>query len=144
MEVRLYQNYSAPNVLDKDIRLIQTMTGTIKEGTSIKDPSILIAGSLPILANYAYIPEFNRYYHIIDVMAERGNLFRVTMHVDVLESFKGYIKSAEVIAERSTSDYNLMLRDMAAIQQANCSYKVQRFGSFAFDKSAGKYILGVV
>lgn len=51
----------------------------------------------PSSYNYAYIPEFGRYYFISDMVHVSKGLWRISMQVDVLESFKNYILDLGVI-----------------------------------------------
>lgn len=75
--------------------------GTLKEETSIINPVVLMELENPALYNYAYIPEFNRYYFITDMVAVRNGLWRLSMHVDVLESFKTSLMNVDVILSDS-------------------------------------------
>ena len=88
-----------------------TLTGTLKEESSIVDPVILIEKDNPIEANYAYIAEFNRYYYIKDITSVKTGLWRVTMHTDVLKTFSEGILNSPCIVAKSSSRFNLYLND---------------------------------
>lgn len=144
MTIDFYQNYDALNVMRKHIIKITTLSGNVRESVSILTPSILINGVLPLNVNYCYIPEFGRYYFIRDIIAEGSNLYRIELKNDALMSFAPFIDSAPCIAERSSNNYDVMLVDSKAIPKATNKWNCQRVGTFSFDKSNGKYVLGVV
>ena len=113
MNLVLYNNISEPHSLYKSITELATLTGTLREQSSIIDPVFHLSdidnyvGSM----NYAYIPEFGRYYFIKNIESVRKNLWRVTMHVDVLFTYRDEIKNNSAIIERNEIDYDLKLND---------------------------------
>lgn len=62
-------------------------------------------------ANYVYIPEFNRYYFINDIISIRTNMWRLNMHVDVLMSYKNQIKQMNAFVNRNEFIYDEMVKD---------------------------------
>ena len=61
--------------------------------------------------NYAYIPEFKRYYFITNIESVRNNVWRVSFHVDVLFTYREQIKRNSAIIERNENQYDLKLND---------------------------------
>ena len=57
-------------------------------------------------ANYVYIPDFNRYYFINDITSVRQNLWRLSLHVDVLMSYKKEINNTYAFISRNEFDYD--------------------------------------
>ena len=113
MNIVLYTNASEINAVDKNITELTTLTGTLREQSSIIDPIITISdideyiGSM----NYAHIPEFNRYYFITNVESVRKNLWKVSFHVDVLFTYRDAIRANSAIIERNENEYDLKLND---------------------------------
>ena len=64
-----------------------------------------------LAANYAYIPEFNRYYFINDIISVRKNIWQLVMNVDVLMSFKNEIKNTNAFISRNEYDYDSDIYD---------------------------------
>lgn len=62
-------------------------------------------------ANYAYIPLFNRYYVINDIISIRNNIWRLNMSVDVLMSYKKEIRNLYAFVTRNEFDYNKYIKD---------------------------------
>lgn len=67
--------------------------------------------NFPFLKNYAYIPDFNRYYFVVDIVSVRSGLWLFKLKCDVLMSFKDDIYDLECIVARNETTYNLMLSD---------------------------------
>lgn len=113
MTITLCSNISEYNAVNKSIIELTTLTGTLREESSIIDPVITVSdiddyvGSM----NYAYIPEFNRYYFITNVESVRDNLWRISFHVDVLFTYRAEIESNHAIIERNEIQYDLKLND---------------------------------
>lgn len=103
MQILLYNWAGDPRVIDKPLTAEPnlTLTGTLREECRIEAPSILIQAD-PRGQNYAYIPEFNRYYFIEDITAERNAAFRLDLRVDVLKSFASRILALNVHGIRSS------------------------------------------
>lgn len=112
-QIVLQTNNSEKNKLDKDLVAISTVSGTLKNETSIIDPVILIEGNLAALVNcnYITIPTFGRSYFITNIRSIRNNLVEVSAHVDVLSSFSSQIRSNVAIVHRQENRWNLYLND---------------------------------
>ena len=106
MEIVLYQNVSEPNVVTKFIAEVTTLTGSLREASSVTNPVIRVEMSNPVTANYAYISEFSRYYYINDIVCLRTNLWELHLRVDVLMSFASGIKASMAIVEETTLEGN--------------------------------------
>lgn len=113
MNLILYRNISETNAVNKSLTELVTLTGTLRNESSIIDPVILVSDidSYTPLMNYAYIPEFNRYYFIRNIESVRKNLWRLSMHVDVLYTYSEQIRANRAIIERNEIQYDLKLND---------------------------------
>lgn len=113
MNIVLYQNSSENNAINKNLTELETLFGSLREESSIINPVINIAHIDEYISsmNYAYIPEFNRYYFITDVESVRAGLWRVSFHVDVLYTYREQIKNNNAIIERNEIEYDLKLND---------------------------------
>lgn len=134
MNIILYSNFSDKNVMDKNISLIKTLTGTLRENCSIINPTISIEGLTAeelTKANYAYIPDFGRYYYINNIILKK-NLYELQMHVDVLMSFKDSIRLNNAVISRQQKSYNLYLRDGVFKCEAGDIIQIKQF-SDGFD-----------
>lgn len=113
MDAWLYNNNSDANKLGKDLRVLtKTFPCTFKEDTTMEQPELIFNSAPEVLdANYLWLGEpFNRYYFITNKTASQGKMY-IKCDVDVLMSFKGDIENLQVIAERSSSNYDIMQID---------------------------------
>lgn len=143
--VKFIYNNEPMNKISKSVNNeIMTLEGTLREESSIVDPVILVECSNPITANYAYIAAFNRYYFIRDISAFRSykdenenmhNLWRITMHTDVLKTFaEGILGSPCIVAKTGGNDFNLYLPDPNYKRQQNDRYGFVEFpNGFNYD-----------
>lgn len=90
---------------------VVTLSGSLRESTSILSPSIRIEYDNPTAFNYCHIEEFGRYYFVDDVTIERTNLLTLHLAVDVLESFKKEILKQNVIIQTNENNNSKYLPD---------------------------------
>lgn len=105
MTISLYVNTSEKEKLDKSLSNKTELNGYLKQGSSVVIPIITIQITNPSLYNYAYIPQFHRYYFITDTVNVRNNIWELHMHVDSLSSFKSEIRANKAIIERIEKKY---------------------------------------
>ena len=111
MNILLYKTTNANNDLNKTISNKVELVGALRDAPSIIAPSILIQSN-PIGYNYAYIPEFGRYYYIKNITAFRKGAYIVDLKCDVLMSFKEEILHMSGIVSRLTSGDEYANRDI--------------------------------
>lgn len=98
MYIRLFKNTSEANRIGKTLTAENEFTGCrLKDATSIMTPEVLLETENPAEYNYMYIPQFNRYYFITDMVSVRNGLWSIKGTVDVLETYKTEIKALHVI-----------------------------------------------
>lgn len=84
----------------------------LKDGVSLTNPVLLIRGSqFDIGYNYCYIPKWSRYYFVNNIKINTGNVFEVSLSVDVLASFKNDILAGTAYVRRSESHGSLYVPD---------------------------------
>ena len=108
MEVRFYYNQSDDRVINK--RLIEDgkniYTGVPRDEISIMNPIIRFESDSILRYNYAYIPELQRYYSVVDRTAYRQGVWDVTFAVDVLMSFRADISDLYVVVDKQSMPIN--------------------------------------
>lgn len=140
MTIKLYNNTSPGNYVNKVITEVETLTGYLRDSSSITDPTFILERSNPTGFNYAYIPEFERYYFVTGISSDATNLVAVACHVDVLMTYKEQIKQMRAVIRRQEFNYNLMLDDNIFKAYANPKFKLRKFPNSFNDFS---YILAV-
>lgn len=103
MDVIFYYNMSDDRVLNKYIVTGETFSGVLRDSSSVMTPIIRFEKSGVLRYNYAYIPEFERYYSITDKTVYRDGIWDVSFEVDVLMSFRNDISNLNVIVDKQTS-----------------------------------------
>lgn len=142
MQIILYKNNSEPERFTKTLSGSLTLSGTVRGETNVINPEILIEGSpedFPSDYNYAYIPEFERYYFINEVTAFRNNVTVLFMHVDVLMSFKDEILSNSAMVDKQALAGNMYLNDGSWMHESREFYTIKSFQNGFNDD--GEYIL---
>ena len=137
MELVLYKTTDENSKLEKTLSEEISLVGALRDASSIIAPSILIQSN-PIGYNYAYVPQFGRYYYIKNITAYRKGAYIVDLKCDVLMSFKNEIKELSGVVSRLTSGSPYADRDVL------CSVKEEHrridFPETPFTKD-GSYIL---
>lgn len=109
----IQNNKSEQNKLDKTLVTITTLSGELKQETSIIDPVFVVEGNLSDFrnSNYCTISTFNRSYFINNIKSVRNNLIELSCHVDVLSTYKTAIRNNMAICKRQENYWNLYLND---------------------------------
>ena len=111
MNILLYKTTNANNDLNETISDKVELVGTLRDASSVIAPSILIQSN-PIGYNYAYIPEFGRYYYIKNITAFRKGAYIVDLKCDVLMTFREEILNMSGIVSRLTDGAAYATRDI--------------------------------
>lgn len=97
---------------------------TIKSGSGILHPTIsLDLGKVsdPSQYNYAYIPDFDRYYFIEEWYFDRA-LWTASLKVDVLATYKTEIGSSNLYVMRCASEHDGSIIDTLYPTKSGCSF----------------------
>lgn len=114
MTVEFYMNNSAENVINKNIVLVATATGVLKNDSDVLSPEIIVDGDIQSFinnVNYVRVVEFNRFYYLKSFNLNNKQLFTLSLECDVLYSFRGYIRENSGIIARNANSWNLYLND---------------------------------
>ena len=144
IEVKLYQNYSDPYKVHKNISLIATVQCEVTEEQEADSLELLLDMKNDIKQfNYCYIEKYGRYYFCTPKIVN-GNQMRLICESDPLSSFWSSMASSPCIAERSTSHPNANLTDEMLPFKPQPIY-IRRTLSTGFTptSSGGCYILTV-
>lgn len=104
MEIRLYNNVSDNRAIRKKLLNEFSLSGTLRDSCSLIEPVINIESSNVLRFNYAYIPDFQRYYFVKEIINLRKNIWTLELEVDPLMSFKGDILALQVVVDKQSSD----------------------------------------
>ena len=145
MEVILYKNSSENNVIGKSLVQIKSVECNLKNDVSVVNPTLVLSYTDSILdSNYCFIPKFNRYYFIDEIIPITGDRSIIKCRVDVLESFKDDIKSLtaiinkqETIADKFIDDGSWIVENKDFLQSYNFSNGFNDNGEFILITAGG-------
>lgn len=98
MKLKIYNNNSNVNVINKNITLINELDFNLKSDNSILQPILILKNYIG--GNYCYIDEFKRYYYINDVRLLTGGLYELHLNVDVLMTYKDAIINNPITTQK--------------------------------------------
>lgn len=142
MNITLYKTSSERHRLSKVLTNSVSKTNChILDGTSITDPVVVIGYDASLLSHsYAYISDFGRYYFITNIEVLPGQEMRLSLHVDVLMTYKDQIKACNARVTRSQSNYDPMISDNLIINKVNTNITQRKIGS-GFTRTNQYYVL---
>lgn len=122
MNIKLCSSTSEIVAINKDITIIDDVSATIKGALSVENPVLILQYKSDIQSNvnYVYIPEYNRYYFVTDIINLTGGRYELHCKVDVLMSFKDYILNLSCIIDKQSSkdNANMYLDDGSFVVQS--------------------------
>lgn len=130
MDIYLYRcaddNHTIPKHLDDELKI----SGYLRNATDFANPVIQFEMGLSDIYNYAYIPDFGRYYYLSPPVSVRNGLIEYTGRIDVLQSWYKDFMYSPMIAGRSDSTYNKYLPDTSRKLEQQTQNQYVRLGSF--------------
>lgn len=129
MNVLLYSTSSEKNKLSKALGTALTKTGHLTEQISVISPVLRLAYDSAILSkNYAYIESFGRYYFIENMVTDNQEIV-LSLHVDVLMTYKDAIKNSNSRIIRSQSNFDKFIPDEMIVNKTNTRTYQRKIGS---------------
>lgn len=102
MDVIFYYNQSDERVINKHILKGLTFTGVPRDELNVMNPIIRFECDGILRYNYAYVPELQRYYSVVERISVADGVWDVQFSVDVLMSFRADIMSLSVIVDKQS------------------------------------------
>ena len=108
MKVEFYSTKNDRKKINKVIggKIGESNSVIIKDMTSIITPILELTASTVgnwSIVNYAYIPEFGRYYFVDNVELEHDGLVAISLSIDVLKTYAENLMSTQFMIARSES-----------------------------------------
>lgn len=128
MRIELYVNSSDNNVIAPSLTSLGSIDGHLRGSCNVLSPIINFKYAEMLKnANYMYIPEFGRYYHIVNKTYD-GNEIIVNGNVDVLKTYATDIKNSFATVTR-TNKGSLYIPDARISNTAQHNIQVRKLGS---------------
>lgn len=106
MVIKLYKTTDTNNTINKTLSNETEYTIKFKGVADIKNPVVLLTSETFLNFNYAYIPDFERFYFINNIEINPNKIYTLNLSVDVLESFKNDILSSKGMITKQTNINN--------------------------------------
>ena len=115
MVITLYQYNGKRNAINKTLTNGVNVDGTIKDVTNVITPQIRFRTKQNLqnvrTFNYVYIAALNRYYFVVNCEIQSGEVFILSLRVDVLKSYENAILASTVtITERENANKYISTR----------------------------------
>lgn len=130
MEIITYSLTEDGHHIPKHYTPVGTLTGSVRDAVDIENPTIRVDHVSADTFNYIYVPEFNRYYYVLDRIQVRTGITDLICHVDVLESFYRQFIYSPIIVARSDSTYNKYIPDSERVFQQDTIHQYVNIGRF--------------
>lgn len=104
MELKLFQNKSSENTINKDLTLITTKNINLKQSTNLYQTFLVFKNDgITDYSKINYAKMLNKFYFVSHETIQNNSLIRLNLKEDVLETYKDNIlnSSADII-EKST------------------------------------------
>lgn len=106
MIMKMYNTSDSNNTINKTLSNETEYEIKLKSEADIKTPVVVLHSDNIILFNYAYIPEFHRYYFVDKIELFPNGIYNISLKVDVLESFKTDIANSSGLISKQTNINN--------------------------------------
>lgn len=105
MLIKLYTTKTPNNTIGKVLENETEYNIKFKSQADRTKPIVVLMSETIIDFNYAYIPDFNRYYFIENIEVTPNKIYNIFLRCDVLESFKNDIlESSGFVNQQTTSN----------------------------------------
>lgn len=125
----------------------QELECELKENTSIIEPTIRVSaakiGKDYAGVNYAYIPDFGRYYFVDAPIAETGQILSFNMTVDVLRSYRDDLLTTPFEVARSEAINSKFFIDTEKALMVRKVVEYLPIGNVPQSASGNKYTITV-
>ena len=146
MEIRLYTFAKRENSTARPAGNGAPFQTSVWDGVGILSPDIVLAfpdnTTNPTAYNYAYIPDFDRYYFIRD-WQYKNRCWIASMQVDTLASWRDYIGNSTQYVTRAAAEYDGRVidnlypsKEIPTVSAVECPKQ--------FYPSGGVYVVGVI
>lgn len=152
IEIKFYTFNKNPNSTKQPFEDGKSFFCNLIEPTSLISPDIaLTVETNPAIYNYAYIPEFSRYYFVNDWVYSNGRWI-ASLNVDVLASFKNFIGEQRQYVVRSSARYDGNIVDTFYPTKSNVAissvsspdYGEGADNPFTSNYAEGRFVVGIV
>ena len=117
----------------------------IKKGSGLMNPAIELNIGLANAPdyNYCYIPDFNRYYYVIEWFFDAG-FWTATLQCDVLATYRTEIGDTSLYALRSSANWDGTIVDGYYPTKTGCTFEKTAINNLWTNTAKGMFVVGIV
>lgn len=126
MLMKLYTTKTPNNTIGKVLENETEYNIKFKSQADRTNPVVVLMSETMIDFNYAYIPDFNRYYFVESIEVTPNKIYNISLRCDVLESFKNDILASSGFVNQQTtpnkyynSDYQTEIKKEVDVIKSN-------------------------
>lgn len=126
MLMKLYTTKTPNNTIGKILENETEYNIKFKSQADRTKPVVVLMSETMIDFNYAYIPDFKRYYFVESIEVTPNKIYNISLRCDVLESFKNDIlESSGFVNQQTTpnkyynSDYQTEIKKEVDVIKSN-------------------------
>lgn len=118
MELKLFQNKSSENTINKDLTLITTKNINLKQSTNLYQTFLVFKNDgITDYSKINYAKMLNKFYFVSHETIQNNSLIRLNLKEDVLETYKDNIlNSSADITEKSIPSYSGSIRTSKEVE----------------------------
>ena len=126
MLMKLYTTKTPNNTIGKVLENETEYNIKFKAQADRAKPVVVLMSETMIDFNYAYIPDFNRYYFVESIEVTPNKIYNISLRCDVLESFKndilassGFVNQQTISNKYYNSDYQTEIKKEVDVIKSN-------------------------
>ena len=126
MLMKLYTTKTPNNTIGKVLENETEYNIKFKSQADRTKPVVVLMSETMIDFNYAYIPDFNRYYFVESIEVTPNKIYNISLRCDVLESFKndilvssGFVNQQTTPNKYYNSDYQTEIKKEVDVIKSN-------------------------
>lgn len=113
MDIIFYKYSGYSNQLNKNFSDdTLTITGDFNIDFNTRDTTVKLQGYNDFDYNYCYIPSIKRYFFITNCNIRRNGIVFITLHVDVLQTYKEQINNAKIRLKNNSTDNTTVFKSV--------------------------------
>lgn len=133
MLMKLYTTKTPNNTIGKVLENETEYNIKFKSQADRTKPVVVLMSETMIDFNYAYIPDFNRYYFVESIEVTPNKIYNISLRCDVLESFKNDILESNGFVNQQTtpnkyynSDYQTEIKKEVDVIKSNVTLDITK------------------
>lgn len=135
--LKLFKNSSENNDVSKTLTDEHKVTGYSRVVVDMLNPVIELAGIEVNSYNYCYVQELNRYYYIENINISPNGVYRLSMRIDVLMTYRDDIMASRGLITKNR-EYNPYTGDVDV--ESRYTLEKHEFEN-GFDFTNGDFVL---